>query len=493
MEKKRRNSIYSAEKKRRKKCVRVRWGRIIVSIFVLVLIIAGAVFLVTKCGKDTYNSEKGFERYANKYFDSIGGKQEAGEKKESLNYGKIKSSAMQYPELKQDITNEKIAESLREAQDAFNTKYNARADKGEGKFALLIGYESYKTEEKVSSVVIRAIQKEEVEGNMEISGGNVYAYTYVNETGMVLYGNQVFKAGYKAKLAPIITDKIEADYAENLTKDYKEYLSDDDDNYQNFAMTHDGIKFYFNPGTIADENVGIVGIEVSYKELEGIKKDEISLRSLDPSKPMVALTYDDGPGEGTSDRILDVMEKYGVVATFFEVGTNVDNVKGADEILQREIELGCEVGQHTYSHIDMLASSESTIKTEIASANKAIKKATGQEPTIMRPPYGNCSDSIAKIVNLPCVNWSVDTRDWSSRNADSVCKIIKDENTLDGKVILMHSVYDSSAQATEQIVPWLIDKGYQLVTVSELLTYKYKEQPTNGKFYGYNYFYLDQN
>ena len=82
--------------------------------------------------------------------------------------------------------------------------------------------------------------------------------------------------------------------------------------------------------------------------------------------------------------------------------------------------------------------------------------------------------------------------DWSSRNAKAVVKTIKREDSLDGKVILMHSIYDSSAKATEQIVPWLIKKGYQLVTVSELIKYKYNEDPKNGKFYGYNFFYLDE-
>ena len=84
----------------------------------------------------------------------------------------------------------------------------------------------------------------------------------------------------------------------------------------------------------------------------------------------------------------------------------------------------------------------------------------------------------------------MDTLDWRSKNAGAVVSSVKNVSNLDGKVVLMHSVYDSTAEAVEELVPWLKKNGYQLVTVSEMLRYKYKEEPKNGKLYGYNYFHL---
>ena len=87
-------------------------------------------------------------------------------------------------------------------------------------------------------------------------------------------------------------------------------------------------------------------------------------------------------------------------------------------------------------------------------------------PTLYRPPYGNGNEKTTKIFNKSAILWSVDTLDWKHRNKDNVIKIIKNSGNLDGKVILMHSLYDSTAEATKVIIPWLKAQGYQLVTVS---------------------------
>ena len=71
-------------------------------------------------------------------------------------------------------------------------------------------------------------------------------------------------------------------------------------------------------------------------------------------------------------------------------------------------------------------------------------------------------------------------------------KVVKGVKNLDGRVILMHSIYDSTAKAVEKMVPWLLKEGYQLVTVNELLQYRYNETPKSGKFYGYDYFYTNK-
>ena len=194
----------------------------------------------------------------------------------------------------------------------------------------------------------------------------------------------------------------------------------------------------------------------------------ISLFGIDPKKKMVALTYDDGPYTPVTNQILDVLEEYNGRATFFVVGSRVSTYK---DCIKREYKLGCEIGNHTYNHTILTSVGASTIKSEISKTNDAVKKITGQAPTIVRTPGGAVNSTVRANVGYPMFNWSVDTLDWKYRNSSSVVSYIK-SGVRDGSIILMHDLYGSTGNATEQIVPWLVKNGYQLVTVSELMAVK---------------------
>ncbi len=208
-------------------------------------------------------------------------------------------------------------------------------------------------------------------------------------------------------------------------------------------------------------------------------------RPLDPSKPMVAITFDDGPSRRGTERILDTLEKYGVVATFFDVGKNVE---AYPDIVKREAALGCEVASHSYSHPNFNELSASALKNELSKANKAFENVLGYKPVLVRPPYGSCSEKVAASIDQAVVTWSVDTLDWDTRNAEKIIKSVKSVGNLDGKCILMHGIYDETADAVEEIVPYLINEGYQLVTVSELIIYGKNDDLVAGRRYRYSYF-----
>ncbi len=106
--------------------------------------------------------------------------------------------------------------------------------------------------------------------------------------------------------------------------------------------------------------------------------------------------------------------------------------------------------------------------------------------TILRPPYGSIGDR-GRFAKAPVVTWSVDTEDWKSRDADAILEMIKVEDSLDGKVVLMHSIHGCTYDALENILDYLDEKGYQCVTVSELAYYKHGEVLEPGEFYGYSY------
>ena len=187
--------------------------------------------------------------------------------------------------------------------------------------------------------------------------------------------------------------------------------------------------------------------------------------TLDPNGKFVALTYDDGPSNIITNKVLDTLEKYSAKATFFVVGSRIEaNYKP----MQRAVRLGCEIGNHTYGHINLPSYQKNEIVSEISATNKLVKKYTGVTPTLARAPGGSTSTYSAKAVNMPFIYWSVDTRDWETQEAASVIAHVKNE-TRDGSIILMHDLYTSTAEATEVIVPWLIKQGYHLVTVSELM------------------------
>lgn len=179
---------------------------------------------------------------------------------------------------------------------------------------------------------------------------------------------------------------------------------------------------------------------------------------------MVALTFDDGPSVYT-DRILDILEKYDSKATFFLIGQRASDYS---EQLKREAELGCQIGSHTYTHKYLTTLSYGQLQEEIDKTNEAVKEIVGQETSCIRPPGGFYDNRVAEIINCPVAMWSVDTLDWKSKDAVSVANIATSD-IKDGDIILMHDLYESTAEAVEKIVPELINQGFKLVTFSELI------------------------
>ena len=192
-------------------------------------------------------------------------------------------------------------------------------------------------------------------------------------------------------------------------------------------------------------------------------------RKIDPKKPMVAITFDDGPNNTATPKILNTLEKYGVVATFFDLGQNITYFP---KVVKREEAIGCEVASHTYAHKNLNTLSAKQIQKDLNKAVKAYEDVLGHKPALVRPPYGNANATVKKTINYPLINWDIDTLDWKSRNAKKILKEIHKYSDYDGRIILMHGIYDSTADAVATLVPELINKGYQLVTVSEMAQYK---------------------
>lgn len=211
-------------------------------------------------------------------------------------------------------------------------------------------------------------------------------------------------------------------------------------------------------------------------------KVPIKNRNIDPLKPMVALTFDDGPNGTATPKILDILEKYNIVATFFDLGTCMENYPN---ITKREEQIGCEVGTHTYSHQNLNKLSVEEIQNDISNASKIYEQTLGHKLYLVRPPYGNADITVRRTLKYPLIEWDVDSLDWKTKNKDKILAKINEISNFDGRIILMHSIYNSTAEAVEELVPQLLSEGYQLVTVSEMAKYKGIELRTSTIYYNF--------
>ncbi len=208
----------------------------------------------------------------------------------------------------------------------------------------------------------------------------------------------------------------------------------------------------------------------------------IKNRNIDSSKPMVALTFDDGPNGTATPKILDTLERYNVVATFFDLGTCMEKYPN---ITKREEQIGCEVGTHTYSHQNLNKLSAEEIQNDISNASMVYEKTLGHKLYLVRPPYGNANSTVRRNLKYPLIGWDIDSLDWKFRNKDKILSKINEISNYDGRIILMHSIYDATAEAVEELVPQLLEKGYQLVTVSEMAKYKGIILDTSTVYYNF--------
>ncbi len=202
---------------------------------------------------------------------------------------------------------------------------------------------------------------------------------------------------------------------------------------------------------------------------------------IDPLKPMVALTYDDGPSKNSTSRILETLRANGGRATFFMVGNRAEK-NGA--VIRQMVEQGCEVANHTYDHTLMSKVDPAELERQLMMTNQVVADAGGVTPVLMRPCGGDTNEAgmgVAGAISMPAVLWSIDTLDWKTRDAEKTVSAVLD-HVKDGDIILMHDLYETAADASDVIVPELIRRGYQLVTVSELASYRGGMTPGNSYY-----------
>lgn len=249
------------------------------------------------------------------------------------------------------------------------------------------------------------------------------------------------------------------------------YQNRDGSYYQDGWQEVNGSTYYFNSNGYILTGWQTIDDKDCYFDEDG-KYDETKQR------PMIALTFDDGPGEYTEE-LLNCLVENNAKATFFMLGQNVE---AYPEIAKELSDAGMELGNHSYSHPDLVTIGAEAAAQQVSNTDAALKAATGFEATVMRPPGGSFNDSVKAAIDHPLIIWSIDTRDWATKSEDQTYQVVMD-NAQDGSVVLMHDIHEWSVKAAIRMIPDLIAKGFKLVTVSELAEAKGKNLQSGNAYY----------
>lgn len=259
------------------------------------------------------------------------------------------------------------------------------------------------------------------------------------------------------------------------------------------------IKEFETDQSLNGEGGSDIAIENNGQSLEQVtqtEKETTEEKTTDPPKyskedKLVALTFDDGPRRSTTNRILDVLEQHNGAATFFLVGYNIENNV---ETIKRAAEMGCEIANHSHDHKNLMKCTPEELREQVDTPNKLIKELIGIDVELFRAPGGNFT-GVEEAIGMPLIQWSIDTVDWKYKDAAhkdrtseqrkaDIEKIVDHVITKveKGDIILMHDIYDFTADLCDVLIPRLVEQGFKLATVSEMYA-AYGKTLEGGKVY----------
>lgn len=413
-----------------------------------------------------------------------------GQSNSFIDYNKKYIITNHYPEFSNEKINNEIEAFVSLKKDAFLEKI--KSEKKSKKYVpnQYIDYEADKFGDNVASI------KFKVEENIpSLNKHNLEYYTFVydlDKSEKLGLNNFIFDSGYDFLSNYIISNlRLNENVNETLTEEILSYFSNDPNNYNDFLINDNNLNLVVLSNDNLPDNIKSLDFSIPLNDISDYvkfnldtktfltdeeiisKKEELekitgTRKGLDPNKPMIALTFDDGPYSGVTIPILDQLEKYNSAATFFMLGEKINQNK---EILEKMVQTGSEVANHSYSHKQLTKLSIANLNKEINDTSLAIKNVVGFEPKLVRPTYGAVNNTVKANINYPLILWSIDTLDWKYRNTNRIVNHVL-TNVKDGDIILMHDLYGTTRDATLQLIPKLIDRGFQLVTVSELFELK---------------------
>ena len=199
--------------------------------------------------------------------------------------------------------------------------------------------------------------------------------------------------------------------------------------------------------------------------------DDEEMSDSEEEKKLVALTFDDGPNTTTTNEVLDILEKYGVKASFFLIGVNIND--DSAKAVKRAYDMGCDIGNHSKTHSNMTELTDEEIVDEIKYVDDRIYEITGEYPKYFRPPYIAVNNKMFDLIDETFIN-GFGVTDYDDRVTTEIRHMRVMKQVKDGAIILLHDAQGNSqtVEALDLIIPDLISEGYELVTLTELFERK---------------------
>ncbi|MFL0507536.1 polysaccharide deacetylase family protein [Ureibacillus sp. 179-F W5.1 NHS] len=402
--------------------------------------------------------------------------------------------AVHYPKFKDQQLNQGITDYVTESKENFlNEVKNNKEFLKENIAELNISFNIYPVAENVYSIVFS--NESYVVGangfqSTKVFLVDIHNHQYIQQTDILIDNEQ-----NRGKIYQLLLNAFEQSEEYSLyffKEDLKNWIEDENNHFSNMYLTDKSVIFKFNEYEVTAGAAGSPEISIPIDQFKDFLTDEwknklkVKVQTDEQKVPpkvtheedsekalnketstnrkRVALTFDDGPHPKNTEKILKLLDKYDAKATFFMLGNRVDFYPN---IVKEIASKGHELGNHTWSHKDLTTLSNEEIKKEVEQTNKAILDATGEYPTVFRPPYGAKNAQVDKASGMPATLWSIDTLDWKSHDPKAILSIVK-ENVKDGSIILMHDIHATTVEALEPVLKFLKEQGYECVTVSSL-------------------------
>lgn len=201
-----------------------------------------------------------------------------------------------------------------------------------------------------------------------------------------------------------------------------------------------------------------------------IQAKKLPIYCVKTDTPKVALSFDAAWGNEDTAQLLSILEKHNIKTTFFMTGGWVESYP--DDV-KAIADAGHDLGNHSENHKQMSQLSAAECKDEIQKVHDKVKKLTGQDMILFRPPYGDYNDTLIEAANgigYHVIQWDVDSLDWKDYGVDAIVSRVLDNKHLgSGSIILMHNGAKYTKDALEQVITGLQEKGYEIVPISELI------------------------
>lgn len=310
------------------------------------------------------------------------------------------------------------------------------------------------------------------------------SYLYKDNNNYYLSKIYDYNTGKELELEEFIKEDKILKYNEKINEliflKYPKFIANKlikDEIKKSYIFRDNELVIYFNDYNIVPKVNEILYLKVNYNEIKNYLNfsfiidtdyENESGYKYTNAKKSIAITFDDSPNKGKTNKILEHLKDNHFHATFFVVGEKCLN---NEDILLSIKSNGNEIGSHSYSHQNIKNLSDSELINDFNKVNNIYKRLFNESIKYLRPPYGSYRKEQINILNVPFILWSLDTLDWKYRNSSHLINYVLD-NVSDGDIILFHDSYNSTVDAIEELLPLLYSKGYQVMSVSELAKLK---------------------